>query len=55
VFWTGVDVTIVFGELLHSSDNIAKNILEIQNEALQVLLATRIQLMQDGEYYMEVE
>jgi len=33
VFWSGVDVTLIFGELTHSSENLTNNILEIENRA----------------------
>jgi uncharacterized protein DUF3467 len=33
VFWTGVDVTLVFGELTHSPEKVAQHILEIENRA----------------------
>jgi hypothetical protein len=33
MFWTSVDVTLVFGELLQSAENVDKNILEIENRA----------------------
>ncbi len=33
VFWSGIDVTLVFGELTHSPENVTQNILEIQNKA----------------------
>lgn len=32
VFWTGVDLTLVFGELLHSSENISTT-LAVENRA----------------------
>ena len=31
MFWTGVDVTLVFGKLLHSSEDISQNILSVEN------------------------
>jgi hypothetical protein len=31
VFWSGVDLTLILGELTHSSENLARNILEIEN------------------------
>jgi hypothetical protein len=33
VFWTGVDLTLIFGELLHSSENIAAATLAVENRA----------------------
>lgn len=31
VFWTGIDLTLVFGRLNHSPESIAQNILGIEN------------------------
>ncbi len=33
VFWSGVDVTLVFGKLLHSNEDISQNVLSIENGA----------------------
>jgi Protein of unknown function (DUF3467) len=33
VFWSGVDVTLFFGKLLHSSEDITERVLSIENRA----------------------
>jgi hypothetical protein len=30
IFWSGIDVTLFFGKLLHSQESVEKNILEIE-------------------------
>jgi hypothetical protein len=32
-FWSGVDLTLFFGKLLHSNEDISQNILRIENRA----------------------
>lgn len=32
-FWSGVDVTLFFGKLLHSNEDISQNVLSIENRA----------------------
>ena len=33
IFWTGVDLTLIFGELVHSAENNAKTVLEAETQA----------------------
>jgi hypothetical protein len=33
IFWSGVDVTLFFGKLLHSGESLEKNILDIETRA----------------------
>jgi hypothetical protein len=33
VFWSGVDVTLFFGKLLHSSEDITQRLLSVENRA----------------------
>jgi hypothetical protein len=33
VFWSGVDLTLIFGELTHSPENITQNVIEVVNKA----------------------
>lgn len=33
VFWSGVDVTLVFGEMTHSIENLQKHVVSIENKS----------------------
>lgn len=33
LFWSGVDVTLVFGKLHHSTEDISRNVLSVEDKA----------------------